>query len=659
MVMAEEEVPLGQILRSSWHGIPAGPWQRHVKAEWLGPYTPTCVEPWVLKLMRKDPQLKFGLAIIKNNFLALTYRLRGGSPDARRFVQKTLGDGKLLQPLIRSILNALDFGFQAHEILWDVQDVELPKGNKAKGAKRRKLMPNAYVFRRFLDIDPERVTMEQNDRGELVGVRLDGRELVGGRKLLLAVHDVTSPGDEDNAAEWQNYYSDGLLRAAYNPWYWCNFLNLYKMRYSETRITPTLKTRAPFRKVTGEDAARTNQENKNTMDAIAEQALAIRNGSVASLPNELIPGTTEFAWDIELLRDEGRIEQFMIAINHQQAMKLRALLIPERSATQDTTVGSFASIREMVNILLSILEGIKQGTIIPTLNLASYFLTRANFGKSEEAPYWEASELARQNREALFKLVEKAAAVPRTLEDGRKYTGLHLVDLERAFEAFDIPFNDPEDVAEDVVQPVAPEPEREPPIEPQGEGEPAGEGEPTDETAPSRTPEEEGARGGDPEALLDPALSVLAEDLMARKRARGSVEDLAAERVLLEARAAAARQAEEQERLRLERQELATLVGTTVAGTIADKFGPRLEPPPPPPPAPAPVVNVTNVVNPTPVTVENTVEVETPEVNVTNKVEPTPVNIENRVEVKGSAKRIIVERDANGDMREAIVRPEN
>lgn len=480
--MAEPE--LGQVLRhySDWLGVPMGRWYQHVKAEWLGPYTPTCVENWVLKLMREDPQLKFGLNIIKSNFVGLTYRVRGGSPHARRLVEKTLADGKLLQPLVKSILNALDFGHQVHEILWGLKTVEVdPRG---KGAPATRILPNAYVFEKFLDIDPERVCMEQDERGELVGIRLDGGALLSPNKAVVAVHDF----------EWQNYYGRGLLRAAYNPFYWCNFLYLYKMRYGETRITPTIKARGPFKPVTKEDDPRTAQQNQNTLDLIGLQALNLRNGSVASLPSDRDEKTGEFLWDMELMRDEGRIEQFMIAINHQQAMKLRAILIPERSATQDTSVGSFASIREMVNLLLGVLEGVKQGTIIPQLNFVSELITRANFGPNEEAPYFEGSELVRQNREALFKLLFEAAKVPRTLEDGKRYTGLHRLDLERAFEAFDVPFLDAEDVAEEVLE----EPAGEGPIEPrgdEGEGEegpePAGgDDSPTDETAPRESPEE-------------------------------------------------------------------------------------------------------------------------------------------------------------------------
>ena len=436
-----EGPPLGQVLKSNFLGISSGPWQRHVKAEWLGPYTPTDVRIWVHKLMRQDPQLKLGLSARRAPFFGITYRLRGGNPRTRAFVQEAIIDGPQWDTLLRSILNALDFGYQSHELVWGIGPVDLKVG-VGKNAKVFERLEQANVIQKFVDLDPERITDGRVDEyGDLVELVVDGMQsLPCGPDSAKALHVV-------HEGEWQNWQGKSDLNPAYNPWYWCNFLYLYLMRYGETRINPAMIARAPFEYRIDENATRDSKKPRNAMEVVAEAALELRNGSVGSLPAEWDDKTGNPKFSIDLLRDEGRVEQFVLAINHMQALKLRAILIPERIATQDTETGSFALVKEHVDIFLQVLEGVKQQTVIPALNRVAELLVRWNFGPSAPVPIFEGSELARQKHALLFELVKASLNVPLTLEDGRTYTAAQLIDFSNALESFNAPIHSPEEVA--------------------------------------------------------------------------------------------------------------------------------------------------------------------------------------------------------------------
>lgn len=436
--MAGDEPPiLAQLLVSNFAGISAGPWHsllRGAAAEWLGPYTPENVATHVLKLMREDPQIKLGRNAIRSPFFGITYRLdqKTGTPQTRAFVRKTILETPIFHTLLASILRSFDFGFQTAELLWKLEDVTFDQDGQ--GGMPPETLPLAAVLSGLVEVDPESVEPVVNERNELTSIKVGTVELPA-RKCLHAVHEM----------EWGNWLGTPMLRAPYNPWYWCNFLNLYMMRYGETRITPPLLAYAPFELRYDEDAARSGASPKNALDVIAEQAISLRNGSVAALPDERDEkGNRRFT--IEPLRDEGRIEQFILAINHMQALKLRAMCIPERAFTQDTETGSFAMVKEHVDAFLMNLEVFKLGTVIPALNWVAERVVRANF-RSAPAPLFVASELARAKQEAMFDLVSKALDVPLTLDDGKTYTPKQLIDFVRCLESMNVPHFQPKDVA--------------------------------------------------------------------------------------------------------------------------------------------------------------------------------------------------------------------
>jgi hypothetical protein len=442
---------LGQFLRyrpTQLHVPPA--WIRGIKAEWFGAYTPPFVPFYILKLMREDPQLSLGLGAVKSVFFGIDYRLGGGDKRARAFAQKTIREARWFDWLVKSILNAIDFGFQAHEILWALEPVTFDEDGP--GGVSPETINEAYVVEGFLDVDPEHVSgiaLDEKRRLAALSVFADVASAgvlpsagiglgapIPGEKVLHAVHEL----------EWGNHWGNAVLKRAYLPTLWANHLYVWHMRYMEGKANPPYVGHAPPDNSWDEDKSLDGQVSKNNLDILAAAGMALRGGGFASLPSVLDEKGNQL-WSIEVLEDGGRTDQFVTSINHMQALKLRSIFLPERAATQDTATGSFAMADAHVDMFLAILEGIKRHTVLETLNTLTERVVRANFGRATSMPRWEASDLGRQKQKLLEELVKQSLEVPLSLDDGRTYTVAQLIDFTKTLESVNVPSKKPSEVA--------------------------------------------------------------------------------------------------------------------------------------------------------------------------------------------------------------------
>lgn len=425
----------------------AKPWQRPLfQADWLGQYTPPWVMFWVLKLMRDDPQISLGMGAIKSVFFGIDYRYQGGDPAARAFLNKTVIEAPWFDRLKLSILNALDFGFQSHEILWALRDVTFqPEAMNAPPVT----LEEANVVRGFVDLDPEEIAAINVDKWRnLDSISLTGalqESQIPADKLLHSVHQY----------EFANWWGNSMLRRAYNPWLWCNHLYGWMMRYLEGKANPPYVGTAPADvNVYDNSQSLAGQTPKSGTQLLTEQMLALRGGGAAALPHtEDSKGNNK--WKIEVLQDSGRTEQFVTSINHLQALKLRALYLPDRAATQDTATGSFAMADAHIELFLSILEGIKRHVMLQSLTELGHKIVRANFGRGVSVPQASASDLSRQKHDLMADLVKQALDVPATLDDGREYDPRKLINWNAALTSLNVPHFDPREVAKAPAPPPA------------------------------------------------------------------------------------------------------------------------------------------------------------------------------------------------------------
>lgn len=378
--------------------------------------------------MRRDAQIALGLAALKSPFFGIEYHVKGGNPITRAFVRKVLLESPIFDDLKWSVLNSLDFGHQAHELVWDLADVVVDPD--ADGPEPPVSLPSKYVLKKVKDLDPERVEVLVDAFDELASVRFNGLEGISipAEKVLLAIHQ----------REFGSPIGESILDRAYQFWHFCNVQYLLLNRYLEQRGNPPLIGTAPNEVRYDEDRPASGQKPRHCLDVLNEQMINLRSGGACALPFE-VDAAGNLKWKIEVLADGGRTETFLGAINHYNGMKLRALFVPERIATQDTQVGSFAMVKEHVDVFFGMLEVIKRRTVLAPLNEIARVLTRSNFGASAPVPIIDASELSRFKSELLGEVVKTILTTPRVLPNGAVFTGADFVDINKSLEAANIP----------------------------------------------------------------------------------------------------------------------------------------------------------------------------------------------------------------------------
>lgn len=395
--------PLGETTRHSRPFITA------VTAAYVGAYDPTAVGVEVKKRMRLDPQLALGLAAIKAPVMNITrdgsWWLEGGSDDVRRIVTELVRP--LIRPLFRSCLNAVEFGHQAHEKVWELRTVR-------GGA--------FYAYAKLKDLEPGTFELYADDNGRYAGLRqphMDG-PIPPAKTFVMTLNK-----------EWGNLHGRGRLDAAYEPWYWASVIYMFANRYFERKADPVIKAHGP-------SEMRPNPQTgaeENTLDSLNATLGSLRSSGAVALPDERDEHGNR-RWDVEYLLDDQRGEMFRKYIEHLDAKKLRALFVPERSLTQDGSVGSQAAARQYADTFLLMESGLLQDIVGQVNAFVIRPLVEVNFGPAalSDGLRLATTGISRQNEEIL-------ADVLRLAVEAEKNGGAfgELIDRMKLLEELNVP----------------------------------------------------------------------------------------------------------------------------------------------------------------------------------------------------------------------------
>jgi hypothetical protein len=213
------------------------------------------------------------------------------------------------------------------------------------------------------------------------------------------------------AKEWGNLYGTSRLEAAYEPWYWASVMYLFANRYFERKGDPAVIGRAPAEERTAADGSRVK-----TLDEAARVISSLRSGGTAVFPDERDERGNQ-RWSFEYMLDDKRADMFISYIEHLQVMKLRAILVPERTVTQDQATGSYAMasehtetfLRNEETLLSEIVEHVNKYLVRP--------LVEFNFGPGVDVRI-ETAGVRRKNeallKDILFKVIDAEAGDPST-----------------------------------------------------------------------------------------------------------------------------------------------------------------------------------------------------------------------------------------------------
>lgn len=314
------------------------------------------------KRMRKDPQLRLALAATKSPVLSAPLYFESKSLEAVALCDALFINTGFLKALLRSALQAVEFGYAAHEQMWGVEsgyevDWTTPGANGAVETSTKK-WPTLYVPKKAVDLDPSNVTILQDRYGQFAGlvhgmgfgptlgmeqyqelVKASSENLLAPEKAFL----FTLNGD------WRNLHGEGRFDWAYDSWVWKKFAYLVANQWYEQKANPPILTRAPTAAArpspvdpTAADASFDETDpttglpkpERSPLLAMGLVAESLRSGGWASIPSEVFLGpddkpTTVRAYDLEYLKSQDMHPAFLDWINHLNVMEMRAILVPD------------------------------------------------------------------------------------------------------------------------------------------------------------------------------------------------------------------------------------------------------------------------------------------------------------------------------------------
>jgi hypothetical protein len=305
--------------------------------------------------MRRDPMIAFGLQYVKVPLIRAPWYIKCTDAQVAAFVDNALRT--IYGPLILDMTNALDFGFSPMEKRfentqpkWTFEDPESQQDIPVWASGPVK----ALVWKAPVPIPPEAVVPLWSATGEFDGFEWNGRNSLG-------FYHVINQGDNalidiDHALWFTNERHTvfnslwGYPRIAYAHRYWWSYWFRWALadRAFEKHSDPAMLIYYPDDKVvddaTGQDV--------NIREVAARTIEAVRSGATVTLPNTRITspdGSTVQGpeWEIKPIETNAQFQAYTESFNYLDVMKLRSIMVPEKSLIEAQGGGGYNVASEM------------------------------------------------------------------------------------------------------------------------------------------------------------------------------------------------------------------------------------------------------------------------------------------------------------------------
>jgi len=386
----------------------------HRHGQFLGTYNPDEITLSTYDKMRFDPQLNAGLQAIKLPILQLTWEVESPNTELREFVESVFRP--IWRGLMRSSLTSLDFGFAAHEKVWEVE------GMPVKDPVLGKIDSPALIYRKIKSLHPATIELNIDEKGRLKGFtqypfRSRG-DIYNARAFRTKEGTQTFLPIEktflfSHALEFGNYYGWSRLKPAYAPWFEYWVVSGLLERYLERFGAPTKIAKAPVgSSQTGVNADGSPKFEDNL--TLAERAAAgVRADSTVTFPSmgKDMPG-----WSLEYMSGADSHSQFLDVLKYLDNIKLRALFVPERVLTQEFATGSGRMVEQQVWIFLNAVKALVQELEDAINKYAVQDLVFFNFGKNAPPVRLVIESISKEREEFLADIykamIQKGLAIP-------------------------------------------------------------------------------------------------------------------------------------------------------------------------------------------------------------------------------------------------------
>lgn len=310
----------------------------------IGVYNPDTIDATIYEKMREDPVLAAALAMIKLPIMALPWRIECDDVDVSETVAYILKP--IWKSLIQSTLTGVDFGFSAHEKVWERRNITVTSyrasGEGKKERKKTHYSGDAAVLKQVKPMYPSSVSFKYDDdvfegiEQEAAAGASEGAEIEA-RKCFLFTHN----------GEFGNLFGKSRLKPAYKLWYWKELMYQFTLQYYERRGSPPIIVTAP--PGTTEDPS--TSVVKDNLAIALDLGSSFINNSVGAIPYEESKVGKENMWKVEYLLDDRRGAMFIEAIDHLDAKCFLALWVPESLGKGEG--GSFAQTSVIVDLFLT------------------------------------------------------------------------------------------------------------------------------------------------------------------------------------------------------------------------------------------------------------------------------------------------------------------
>lgn len=382
------------------HGGPLS-WVSNALDQYVGHYNPDEISISTYNKIRMNAQVAAGLKVIKLPIIGQQWTTVSDDKDIAEFIDQ------LLRPiwynLLTSILTAVDYGFSANEIVYDIKDITLNRKYEQKPFFNGK----AVVWKKFKSLYPDSVIIKLDDMENFDGIiqRWWGHNvLVPVEKSFIFTHDK---GDS-----FGNLFGVSRLKPAYDVWFWWINLVSFMMRYFERKGTPPVVVKFPLGQT---------KDGTDHADIALEIGKALIGESVVAIPSTTYENTPP-KWDLNYLLDDKRGEMFLSALTFFENKILRAMFVPERTITQDSSskAGSYSLSQVHADMFLLGEEAL----LVDIENQLNKYVVRRlieyNFGPKAPQCYLKIERItdARKGflKEVFFQMVKNGNAIPAARE---------------------------------------------------------------------------------------------------------------------------------------------------------------------------------------------------------------------------------------------------
>lgn len=438
----------------------------------LGQYATRRVPLSVMKRMRRDPQLRLALTATKAPIVEAPLWFDSPSREAAAQADAAFLDSGVLRGLQRTSLQAVDFGFAAHEeiyesvenyeVNWDTRGAEI-----GSSEIKSKTYPHLFIPKRYKDLDPAMVTILQDDYGTYEGILYgDGPGVITSKEQLrqvIARKKVNFVPPEKSFLftlnyEWDNPYGEGRLEWAYDSWYWQSIIYLVCNRWYERKSDPPYVGFAPADPLlldAGSDDDTDYDEDDESQAPILKLARLIdsrlRAGGTMVLPSEPYkdedgkPSTVR-AYDIKELGVEDVHPAFLAYIDHFDRKKVRAMLMPDAALAGGENSGTYGSVRAMAEIAVKT----QQETLSEWVrHVNRYIIPRwREYNGIKEKVILRTGGISSDNRDMLLQVLTKTLEADMLLEQayGPQFPDSmpRLLSRRKLMRGLNIPYDEPD-----------------------------------------------------------------------------------------------------------------------------------------------------------------------------------------------------------------------